>query len=79
MKISRVPPDWHRLATLEHGETLGAKGCQGALAPDEPLDGAVGEHDGLVARLGRGGPLSEHHAGMHEGHAIGLQLLGLLA
>jgi hypothetical protein len=66
------------LTAFEDSESLGSQGRERALPPDESLDGAVGEHDGFVAGLGRGGSLREHHAGVNEGHSLGLEALGSL-
>ena len=62
------------LATLKDGKSLGSECGQGALASDEALDGAVGEHDRLVTRLRRRGALGKHHPGMDERHPVGLEL-----
>ena len=61
----------HGLATLHEFEALGANCCLRALTADETLDGAVHEHERLIAGLCGGWLLGKNDAGVHERNSIG--------
>ena len=67
-------PQEQRLAVLQGAEGGHPHRLLGALAPDETLDGPVGQHDGVIAGPGRGGRLGTHHGGVDEGHPFAAQL-----
>ena len=70
----RADPQQDGLAGVEHGERLRPHGRLGAVAADEALHRAVGEHERLIAGVCARRPLGEHHLGVHERHARRPQL-----
>ena len=69
-------PQQHALAGLQRAERGLAHRVLRALPADEALDGAVGQHDRLVAGVRRGRLLRAHDRGVHERRPRAPQLLG---